>query len=80
MLLAGDTGNAQEAAVRALEAARSSGEEGSEAWALWILGEVAARLDPPEAAARYRDARAIADRLGMAPLRARCLEGLERLS
>jgi tetratricopeptide (TPR) repeat protein len=78
-LLAGDTANAQEAGMRALEAARSSGEESSEAWALWLLGEVASRLDSPEAAARYREAEGIADRLDMAPLSARCQERLERL-
>ena len=78
-LLAGDTANAQEAGMRALEAARSSGEESSEAWALWLLGEVAVRLDSPEAAARYREAEGIADRLDMAPLSARCQESLERI-
>jgi class 3 adenylate cyclase/tetratricopeptide (TPR) repeat protein len=79
LLLADDTDGALDTGTRALKAARSSGEESSEAWALWLLGDVAARLHPSEAAAHYREALAISDRLGMAPLRVRCLESMARL-
>jgi hypothetical protein len=79
LLLADDTDGALDTGRGALKAARSSGEESSEAWALWLLGDVAARLHRSEAAAYYREALAISDRLGMAPLRVRCLESMGRL-
>src|SRR5262249_18483868 len=78
-LLAGDTDGALGAGMRALEAARSSGEEASEALAGWVLGGGAARFPQSEAAARYQEALEISDRLGMAPLRVRCLESMARL-
>jgi hypothetical protein len=78
-LLAGDTDSALDTGMRALKAARSSGEDASEAWAFWLLGDIAARLHRPEATGRYQDALEISDRLGMAPLRARCLESMGRL-
>src|SRR5262249_47570486 len=55
-LVAGDTDNALSSGARALEAARNSGEEASEAWAaLWLLGAVATRLHLPEAETHYRE-------------------------
>ena len=47
-----------------------------------MLGEIAARRDPPdvdEAEACYRDALAIVDELGMRPLVAHCHLGLGKL-
>jgi hypothetical protein len=45
-----------------------------------VLGDVAAALrEWPEAETRYREALAIAEALGMAPVRARCSDGLTRL-
>jgi class 3 adenylate cyclase/tetratricopeptide (TPR) repeat protein len=79
LLLADDTEGALDTGTRALKAARSSRAESSEAWALWLLGDVAARLHRSEAEAHYREALAISDRLGMAPLRVRCLESMGRL-
>jgi tetratricopeptide (TPR) repeat protein len=79
LLLAHDIDGALEAGTRALKAARTSGEEASEAWALWLLGDVAAQLHRSEAAAHNREALEMSGRLGMAPLRARCLESMGRL-
>ena len=59
----------------ALELTRRHGGRGDEAWALHLLGEIAARLDPPEherALERFVEALALAEELGMAPLQARC--------
>jgi tetratricopeptide (TPR) repeat protein len=64
-------------AERALRLAREGGQRGYEAWALRLLGEAAARRDPPEHAdGHYRDALALADELGMRPLVAHCHLGL----
>lgn len=79
LLLAHDMDGALDAGTRALKAARSSGEEASEAWALWLLGDVAAQLHRSEVAAHNREALEMSGRLGMAPLRARCLESMGRL-
>ena len=43
-----------------------------------LLGDVAARRGRPRAAASYREALNIAERLAMAPPRARCPEGMSR--
>ena len=52
-----------------------------EAWALRLLGEVAARRDTPEHAdGHYRDALALAEEIGMRPLVAHCHLGLGKLS
>src|SRR5262249_4072537 len=69
-------------AARALNLARTNQERGSEAYALALLGESAARPEPPEstqAAAHYRQALALADELGMRPLQAHCHRGLGTL-
>jgi predicted protein tyrosine phosphatase len=55
---------------------------GNEARALWLLGEIAMRRDPPDVAqaeAHYQQALALADELGMRPLQAHCHHGLGRL-
>jgi class 3 adenylate cyclase/tetratricopeptide (TPR) repeat protein len=69
-------------AVQALDLARAHKERGHEAWALRLLGEIAAHRDPPavEAAeAAYRQALALADRLRMRLLQAHCHRGLGAL-
>jgi hypothetical protein len=51
-------------------------------YALRLLGEIAARRDPPdaeEAEARYREALVLAEELGMRPLQAHCHLGLGKL-
>jgi hypothetical protein len=67
---------------RALALAREHKERGHEAWALRLLGEIAARHDPPQvgaAEAYYQQAHALADELGMRPLMAHCHHGLGTL-
>jgi class 3 adenylate cyclase/DNA-binding winged helix-turn-helix (wHTH) protein/tetratricopeptide (TPR) repeat protein len=57
-------------------------ERGNEAYALRLLGDIAARCEPPEveqAAAHYQQALALADELGMRPLQAHCHCGLGML-
>ena len=57
-------------------------ERGYEAYALRLLGEIAARRDPPEvepAAIHYCQALALAEELGMRPLQAHCHLGLGTL-
>jgi tetratricopeptide (TPR) repeat protein len=62
-------------AQRALTLARDSKQRGSEAWALRLLGKLAAQQEPPaveSAEEHYRQAMAIANELGMRPLLAHC--------
>ena len=78
-LLAGQTGEAAKFGTRALELAKRKRERGYEAWALRMLGEIAASREPPDvqvAEAYYRDALARAEVLGMLPLVGRCHFGL----
>ncbi len=78
-LLAGRPADATALAEPAARLAHQHGERGHEAWALRLLGDIAARAEPPDiglAEQRYREARAIADELGMRPLAARCALGL----
>jgi tetratricopeptide (TPR) repeat protein len=66
----------------ALECSRAHQERGYEAYALRLLGEIAARGDPPkarQAEAHYQQALALADELGMRPLQAHCHLGLGAL-
>jgi tetratricopeptide (TPR) repeat protein len=82
-LLAGRLDEAGELACEALERARAHKERGHEAWALRLLGEIAARRDPLDAAAtadRYGQALGLATELGMRPLMAHCHLGLGKLS
>jgi len=81
-LLAGRMPEAVQLAGRALDLSRAHKERGHEAWALRLLGEIAAHQDPPEiepAATHYRQALALADALGMRPLVAHCHLGLGTL-
>jgi tetratricopeptide (TPR) repeat protein len=79
------TGRLEEAhtlAERALALAREYQERGHAAYALRLLGEIAAHGDPPEvepATAHYRQALALAEELGMRPLQAHCHRGLGTL-
>ena len=81
-LLAGRLEEAQTLAECALSIAREQQERGNEAYALRLLGEIAAQRDPPEvelAEAHYRQALALAEELGMRPLQAHCHRGLGTL-
>jgi tetratricopeptide (TPR) repeat protein len=69
-------------AQQALKLARTYKERGHEAWILRLFGEIEARHEPPEieeAEARYRQAQALAEALGMRPLLAHCHLGLGTL-
>ena len=81
-LLAGRLDEAGTQARRALEFSQAHQERGHEAYALWLLGEIAARqkpVEPEQAAAHYRQALALAEELGMRPLQAHCHRGLGTL-
>ena len=70
-MLAGCPGDAHVLAERTLVLAREHQERGNEAYALRLLGEIAARREPPEheqAEAYYQQALALAEELGMRPL------------
>jgi tetratricopeptide (TPR) repeat protein len=78
-LLSGRIEDATQLAERALTHARHHKERGHMAWALRLLGEVAAYRESPEvesAEASYRQALTLADALGMRPLQAHCHFGL----
>ena len=76
------TGSVEEAhqlTQRALANARHHKRQGWEAWALWLLGEIATRPDLPDVvstATHYQQALALAEALGMRPLQAHCQHGL----
>jgi class 3 adenylate cyclase/tetratricopeptide (TPR) repeat protein len=81
-VLASRLDEAHALAERALAHARTHQERGHQAYALRLLGDIAARRDPPEnapAEAHYRQALAVAEALGMRPLVAHCHHGLGRL-
>ena len=81
-LLAGRLEEAHALAERALALARAHQERGHQAYALRLLGDIAARREPPEveqAEAHYRQALALAEELGMRPLQAHCHLGLGTL-
>ena len=62
--------------------ARTQPQRGTEAWAWRLLGEIAARADPPgvqKAETAYREAMTRASELGMRPLVAHCHLGLGKL-
>jgi tetratricopeptide (TPR) repeat protein len=74
-LLAGRIADASHQAQHALERSRDLKQRGHEAYALRLLGEIAAQrqpLDVEAAAAAYRQAMTLADELGMRPLMAHC--------
>jgi tetratricopeptide (TPR) repeat protein len=81
-LLAGRTEAAVTEARRALILARDSKQRGLEAWALRLLGKIAAYQAPPaveQAEEHYQQAMAIATELEMRPLLAHCHFGLGTL-
>jgi tetratricopeptide (TPR) repeat protein len=81
-LLAGRLEEAQALAEQALAHARAHQERGHEVYALRLLGEIAARREPLEAKQvedNYRQALALAEKLGMRPLHAHCHLGLGTL-
>ena len=81
-MLAGRLEEAHALAERALALARERQERGYQAYALRLLGEIAAHRAPPDvdaAAAYYRQALTLAEELGMRPLQAHCHLGLGTL-
>jgi tetratricopeptide (TPR) repeat protein len=81
-LLAGHVEEAQTLAEGALSLARAHQERGNQAHALHLLGEIAARREPPESEQvrdHYRQALALAEALGMRPLLAHCHRDLGTL-
>jgi tetratricopeptide (TPR) repeat protein len=80
--IAGRLEEAQQLGQHALETARAQKQQGYQAYALWLLGEIATYGEPPDAAqaeASYRQALALTEELGMRPLQAHCHHGLGRL-
>ena len=69
-------------AARALALARERQERGHEAYALRLLGDIAAQEESPgrdQVKADYRQALSLAEELGMRPLQAHCHLGLGKL-
>jgi predicted ATPase len=80
-LAAGHIHDAIKYAMQALELSRKYKERGNQAWALWLLGEIAVQRQSPEielAEASYQQALALAEELEMRPLLAHCHLGLGR--
>ena len=74
-MLAGRLEEANVLAEGALALANRHQEQGNRAYALLLLGQIAARRAPPEcehAEAHYQQALALAKELGMRPLQAHC--------
>ena len=81
-MLAGRLEEAHTLAERALAHAHTHQERGHQAYALRLLGDIAAQREPPEsesAAAHYRQALTLAEELGQRPLQAHCHLGLGTL-
>jgi tetratricopeptide (TPR) repeat protein len=81
-LLANRLEEAHTLAERTLALARTRQEHANEAYALRLLGEIAAQREPPEAEPaedHYRKGLALADELGMRPLQAHCHRDLGNL-
>jgi tetratricopeptide (TPR) repeat protein len=81
-VLAGRLEEAHALAEGALAHACAHQEQGNQAYALRLLGEIYARHDPlaiEPAATHYRQALALAGELGMRPLQAHCHLGLGAL-
>jgi class 3 adenylate cyclase/tetratricopeptide (TPR) repeat protein len=81
-VLAGRLEEAHALAQQTLELTRKHQEHSNQAYALRLLGDIAARRDPPEreeTEAHYHRALALAEALGMRPLQAHCHRGLGTL-
>jgi tetratricopeptide (TPR) repeat protein len=79
---AGRLEEATQQAMHALELSHTHQEQGHQAYALRLLGDIAAHRDPPESAlaeAHYQQALDLAEELGMRPLLAHCHHGLGTL-
>jgi tetratricopeptide (TPR) repeat protein len=79
---AGRLEDAHALAERTLALAQEHQERGHQAYALRLLGDIAAWREPPKGAtaeAYYQQAFALADQLGMRPLQAHCHLGLGTL-
>jgi class 3 adenylate cyclase/tetratricopeptide (TPR) repeat protein len=82
LLAAGQVDRALSVTRQALQLARTHKEEGHQAWALRLLGDIRARLTPTDfgrAETCYREAADLAARLKMAPLLAQCQLSLGQL-
>jgi tetratricopeptide (TPR) repeat protein len=82
LLLVGRVEEASALATRLLDLSRTHPGRGYQAHAYRLLGEIAARREPPEhgqAEAHYRPALAVAEELGMRPLVAHCHRGMGTL-
>jgi tetratricopeptide (TPR) repeat protein len=82
LLRAGHLEEAHALTEGVLAHARERQERGYQAYALRLLGEIAARREPPEpesAEIHYHQALALANELGMRPLQAHCHLGLGTL-
>jgi tetratricopeptide (TPR) repeat protein len=81
-LLAGRREDTLELAQRALDLSRYYKQRGYQAYALRLLGEIAAHREPPDvdqATIYYHQALALAEELGMRPLQAHCHRGVGTL-
>jgi tetratricopeptide (TPR) repeat protein len=81
-LIAGRLDEAAPLALRALDVAQRHQEQGNHAWAVRLLGQIAAQRNPPDveqAEEHYHQALVPADTLGMRPLMAHCHRGLGML-
>jgi tetratricopeptide (TPR) repeat protein len=81
-LLAGRLEEARQRAAQACDLACQYQLRGTQAWALWLLGESTARqasIEGEPTAGYYRQALALAEELGMRPLQAHCHRGLGTL-
>jgi len=81
-MLAGRLEAAHALAERALALTRRHQERGHQTYALRLLGDIAARREPPvieSAESHYQHALALAGKLGMRPLQAHCHRGLGTL-
>jgi tetratricopeptide (TPR) repeat protein len=81
-VLTGRLEDAHALAGRARDLSGVHREQGHKAWVLWLLGEIAAHWEPPQAAqaeAHYQQALALAEELGMRPLQAHCHRGIGTL-
>jgi len=82
LLLGGRIEEADNTTLSAFELARKRGEQGHEAYALRLLGEIAIHpelSDNQTALSNYRSALTLAEKHGMRPLQAHCHWGLGRL-
>ena len=81
-LVAGRLEKAHTLAEQTLALACQHQERGHQAYALRLLGDIAARREPPQsgsAAVHYQQALTLAEELGMRPLQAHCHRGLGTL-